>query len=64
MQLLFARHPVWGKVMGPAKADILSRDASRTASRKALAAANGNGSSTGSDHSDSPRVVTVEEVKK
>lgn len=42
IQVLFARHPIWKRVMGSAADDIVSRDHSRTASRKALAAANGS----------------------
>jgi len=37
VQLLFARHPLWKRLMGPAADEILTRHANRKANRKAVA---------------------------
>lgn len=43
--ILFARHALWSRVMGPVSMEIIERDATRTASRQAAAAERAAGDS-------------------
>ena len=43
VQVLFAHHPVWKRLMGPAAAEIIQRDQTRIDTRRAARAAEGKG---------------------